>query len=635
MDEIVSFAVAMPWYLQIIAVVMAVLTVAFFGWFVGRGIILWFALVRVTRSLRSSALGASPDDLSVDFPRQAKLQHLWSEYAETLHQKHDANTITWRATVPAEAYFNSGTLVDAYVRAEFFRHLPGVFTGAGIIGTFSGLISGLSGFRPTTDPAQTMAMIGPLIASVHEAFVVSAAAITAAMIITLIEKLSIASLYARTEAVADGIDKLFDAGVSEEYLERLTKASEEGTSQAKMLKDALVKDIGEILQEVTRKQTEGIYQAQEALGSALSGTIESSLTEPLNRMEQTFKSMTGGTGERTVQMLGDVMSSFSAKLNDLFGNQISGINEQNRQSAQAMQAAVASLDELVERLGRKGEETTDQMAEKMVEAIEAMGLRQSDINSRTESTLEKVADSMRGLMSTMDDSVKRSLAGSQERETAMVQRNAETVEGLGSYVGKAVAQMSEASQVMAESVDGLSKTTTAAIDKMNLGAEKIARSAGSLSDAAIGVDEVVGKARELGTDLTNHSKQLLDGTRALQSTMSDYQDQRRVMQKLMEQAGTMVDAARKEASVTEDVLKRIEQSAQGLAHVHGDFEVYLDGINGVLGESSDAFRNAVTSTLREVNVEFQQHLGQSVKLLGSAIEELETTLTGGAAVTEE
>jgi hypothetical protein len=95
----------------------------------------------------------------------------------------------------------------------------------------------------------------------------------------------------------------------------------------------------------------------------------------------------------------------------------------------------------------------------------------------------------------------------------------------------------------------------------------------------------------------------------------------------MGEASTMVDAARKEASITENVLKRIEQSAQGLANVHGDFDQYLDGINAVLAESNNAFRTAVTSTMKEVNNEFHQQLSHAVQLLKDAIEELETSVS--------
>ena len=36
---------------------------------------------------------------------------------------------------------------DTSLRADFFKHLPGILSGIGIIGTFVGLLSGLKGFK--------------------------------------------------------------------------------------------------------------------------------------------------------------------------------------------------------------------------------------------------------------------------------------------------------------------------------------------------------------------------------------------------------------------------------------------------------------------------------------------------------
>jgi hypothetical protein len=41
-------------------------------------------------------------------------------------------------------------------------------------------------------------------------------------------------------------------------------------------------------------------------------------------------------------MLQDVMASFSQRLNDLFGGQISGLNELNQQTARSIQEAVGT-----------------------------------------------------------------------------------------------------------------------------------------------------------------------------------------------------------------------------------------------------------------------------------------------------
>jgi DNA-binding GntR family transcriptional regulator len=91
-----------------------------------------------------------------------------------------------------------------------------------------------------------------------------------------------------------------------------------------------------------------------------------------------------------------------------------------------------------------------------------------------------------------------------------------------------------------------------------------------------------------------------------------------------------IEAARKEASVTSDVLSRIEGSAAKLAAAHKAADQYLDGINDVLATSTDAFREAVVSTLNSVNRDFHTQLSTAVGLLGGAVQELEASLSSFA-----
>src|SRR5262249_37062657 len=136
------------------------------------------------------------------------LSHLWQEYRHTLHEQRavDAKSgsqevIGIRATVPAETFFNSQAVVDGRLRVEVFKHLPGICTGLGIIGTFIGLINGLSAFRVSENAQEVRTSLEALLHGVFEAFLVSAAAITIAMSITLLEKWLISGLYKAVEKI--------------------------------------------------------------------------------------------------------------------------------------------------------------------------------------------------------------------------------------------------------------------------------------------------------------------------------------------------------------------------------------------------------------------------------------------------
>jgi len=145
-------------------------------------------------------------------------------------------------------------LVDTPLNTEFFRHLPGLLTGIGIIGTFSGLIVGLSGFDPTGSAEAVKSSLGNLMDGVKEAFYASAGAITAAMLITFVEKSILTRRYKQVEALAQAIDTLYEAGAGEEYLARLVKAAEENTTHTAQLKQSLVDDLKQILTDLTERQ---------------------------------------------------------------------------------------------------------------------------------------------------------------------------------------------------------------------------------------------------------------------------------------------------------------------------------------------------------------------------------------------
>ena len=86
-----------------------------------------------------------------------------------------------RSTLPAETFFNGQTVVDARLRTEFFKHLPGIYTGIGIIGTFTGLIEGLRQFQVSENAATVRGSLESLMHAVGQAFLISASAIAAAI----------------------------------------------------------------------------------------------------------------------------------------------------------------------------------------------------------------------------------------------------------------------------------------------------------------------------------------------------------------------------------------------------------------------------------------------------------------------
>lgn len=160
-------------------------------------------LDEIIRGLKK--LGLNDDPVAL-FARYPDLEHLWKEFDETLLEQTEFDssigeyTVTKkRATLPAEQYFSTQAVVDSYVWAEFYKHLPGILTGIGIIGTFFGILHGLQTFNVSDNADLVRKSLGGLLTSVSEAFLVSACAITSAIVITFVEKALLSRLYKKTE----------------------------------------------------------------------------------------------------------------------------------------------------------------------------------------------------------------------------------------------------------------------------------------------------------------------------------------------------------------------------------------------------------------------------------------------------
>lgn len=643
---------------------LALLLLAFLLLFLLPGIVHWFRLRGVLATLKTAKAG-SREDVRRAFAKDKRLAHLWKEYGDSLHDQTeviDGRQVVKavRATVPAELHFNSQFVVDGRLGTDFFKHLPGIFTGIGIIGTFSGLIDGLRAFKVSENAVTVRTSLESLMRSVGEAFLISAAAIAAAMLVTLIEKLLLSALYRQAEEIAHEVDAKFVSGAGEEYLSSLVKTSTESLTQSKILKDALVQELGELLRELThaqiaatREQNERVVEAaredNKTLGATIAESIQDSLKGPLQEIASTVKAASGDQSATASRMLQDVMTSFSQKLSDLFGGQISGLSELNQQTAQSIKDAVSTLQALVSNIEASSARSADAMAQRMAEAVEKMessqasmqeqsaafieqlrqlvSASQSETNQKLQATLETIGSEVSNMLATLAKSQERVFEENRAREASMTDRATSTVEGLSSSVESVLKELGAATTKMADSVASLSYATSSSVEKMNAGAELLGSASRNFASAGERVGTVMGQAAIVSAKLAETSGSLTTGASAMQELLRDYREQRDSVGQLVGEMRHIVESARKEATLTADILARIDGAAARLGTVQKQADEYLDGVSRVLGQAHESFATEVTRTLDRANTEFHSKLAMAVGLLKCAVDELEVTLS--------
>ncbi|MBF0188131.1 MAG: hypothetical protein HQL50_09405, partial [Magnetococcales bacterium] len=281
----------------------------------------------------------------------------WRDFVHTLHRQRHPDSISsegrvlYRATFPAEVHFNTANLVDTPMRVEFFRHLPGMLTGAGIVSTFAGILLGLTEFNPTVAPDQVTLQLKNLFTGVSTAFVASFFAISTAIVVTVIEKLILHWRYAQIGRLQTLIDSLFEAGAESDYLSRLVHGIGQGGGTAAVgaggetasadpaLTEALKRlntsmdtqghsfmEMRDALQSGVRSLGK-ILSAERAalpsaLGSAVREGVADSMQKPLADLEAERSTLTQEAGRQESWMTGaaemaDVLDSLGSEMAEL------------------------------------------------------------------------------------------------------------------------------------------------------------------------------------------------------------------------------------------------------------------------------------------------------------------------------
>lgn len=113
------------------------------------------------------------DSLDSKFEQNSALKTAWLNYKKTFHDIKETIDgedvlVESRATVPSELFFWKYYRRYATKSKEFYKHLPGIVTGVGIIATFAGLLFGLLAFDPAGDPAKVQDSLALLLRGVGE-----------------------------------------------------------------------------------------------------------------------------------------------------------------------------------------------------------------------------------------------------------------------------------------------------------------------------------------------------------------------------------------------------------------------------------------------------------------------------------
>ena len=590
------------------------------------------------------------DEVASKAMRKPYLLQLWNEYIKTLHpQRRDdefgqSRIVEWRATATAGTYFTQQAIVDSRLHSEYFKHVPGILTGLGIIGTFFGLISGLNQFDVSLDPTKAQEQLRNLVNSVGHAFVVSASAIMLAIAITFFEKFIVTRRYRQVEELCELIDSFFTTGAGEEYLARLVTAAETSATQAAHLKDAMVGDLKQILTELTTQQITAQSVRSGQISVDVGKAIADSLGEPIRTISEAVRGVSANQGDAVNRMLTDVLASFSAQMGEMFGGQMRGMSDLLKQTSESMNVASLQFGQLAANMDKAGTGAVDAMGERLNRSLEAMEARQQAMNHQTgefveqirflvaesqsesskklQAVLGAVGEQVAGVVAELRKQAEESAESQGQRHERFEKSTGDAVGALSAHIERLLDQSIKTNRALQETVERLASATDKSITGMNSGAETLYLAATDFAKAGQGVSESMRASTVAVETIKLAAGQLVLATNGSKAVLEDYGKTRDTFARMVSELNATIENAKRDASMTSALIGRIEAATTQLAKAQTQSESYLKGVTEVLGKSHESFAENVGKTMRESNRHFQDELSKAVELLSGAIRNL-------------
>jgi hypothetical protein len=594
--------------------------------------------------------GRNPRELDSIFSKQPLL-HIWNEYSDTLHPMRLAlngqtAVVEYRSSMPAEMMFTKEALVDAPLFDDFWRHLPGILTGLGIIGTFVGLLDGLDQFKKAiaADTSDAVAGLGPLLGAVMHAFTVSAAAIFCAMLVVFFSRFLVARLNANVERLCDLIDSLYKSGAGEEYLQRLVESAEKSEVHTAQLKDALVEDLTRLMTNLTERQIQAQINAGQHIGETVGRSIAESIAEPMQRVREVMENNAAGNTTQVNNMLENVLTGFMAKLEDTFGGQMNGINEQMQRSMAAMSSVQASLQTLVQDIQKANENAATQMSDKLADAMQTASENQrqltqqmtqfvSEFRSLVTEEQRKSKDAMNETIASLLSEVGKSISNMEasrksaidedvNRTKSLTDQTGQMVSGLSANVEELLRAVSDQVMKTQESINTIRDVSMRAVDGMNQGALTMGSAAQRFETAGSSVTRALDDTTAFIEQVKTTANALQAASLAVNNGFEKYDATRKTVDSQVLALTGLIESAKREAGVSHQLIEGVEASVKALRAAEEESRRNLSAVNDQLVSAFETFGNSLVGQVQRVVGETDKNISVLSNQLTGVVQEL-------------
>lgn len=304
---------------------------------------------RRVQSLREQVASISEERLVAEptalFDYKAQLRQYFSHSTDVALKKawlsFDRSIISNKSqtqlysTADSRYFFNENALAPWLSGNRLMVSVPSMLVAIGVLGTFIGLVVGLSGLDANASDTETLRTgIGTLISGASVAFTTSIWGVFLSLIAGLVERSYESAIKTRLAHLNTALAVLFPSISSEQALIHIEDASERATEALHTLHEKIGAELERSVQDLSTQMQQAIVSALEGvMQPAMDKLVDNSQQQSTEALEKLVKQFMGGmnqAGQSQTREMGQASERLDGSLDKL--SQITkASSEQNQQ----------------------------------------------------------------------------------------------------------------------------------------------------------------------------------------------------------------------------------------------------------------------------------------------------------------
>lgn len=455
------------------------------------------------------------------------LRNRWHEFSEVLlmpETDFDSGNIC--NTKQPQLYFSQHSILWHRMNMRFYNAFPNFLTGLGIIGTFVGLVWGISNAAPglSGDMEQSKAALSGLLSGASLAFYTSIAGLVSSIIFSFLEKKLVHKFDTCLNLLNGGLEARLEFISVEKIVSATLREARKQTDSLESFSNDLAISLGEILeQRITvpfnasmrvalseaKKQTESLQDLPGTFGDILDERVTQPMSETMGGLQQVMEGVREDQQRASDETLERLIAEFSKTITGAAGKEMDAF-------ASTMETLSNDLQNQMNVMAKNHQDMQDSSHQALKDANEsfAQGSKQikDDISFTISSMLEGVSESTAQMMRMLRDATSESatnmknVAGQFEGTASVLEKTMTDLSTVGEQTQSLMADISSLLQAVKISQENLTASVEPLVNvakDMKATSDNFHSSATVMTESSLKLSQTIETLKEIQDDMQN------------------------------------------------------------------------------------------------------------------------------------